>query len=276
MLREIPQPLFHFDECDVLPGMDSPQMVAELGRVGWDGEDDHADLGTTANDGTTLVKVQLYRGKDPLEELKEGAAQGYKLRARLSGWPIWAVPPKGTEVMLLFPGGFATTPGAGVIVACPGHNPNNQFSKTCLKIDAGPDQHLILKGKSVCLTMHSPTGSGPEPFVSISEDGGIQAVDADGNGWVIQNGEVSLFAADGGDTKTVVRLSKTGLDIAQKVSAVKTTLVTITNDVITLMGATFRALCGNVSLGTGPAGTPPPPLPVLRTGMVPSTSVFAA
>ena len=129
-------------DSDVLPR--PQQAFIEAGTIGWDGDDDVADIGTEDNDGTTLIKVQLFRGIDPTQPPIDGQATGHKILARLSGFPFWAIPPKGMQCFVAFPAGFATTPGAGVIVALPGANPFVQFSSSRAKIDVGRDQDLVI------------------------------------------------------------------------------------------------------------------------------------
>ena len=61
------------NEHDLFRSDDEP-LVFEPGTVGWDEDDAHADLGTATNDGNTLVKVTLFRGRDPSTTPKPGAS----------------------------------------------------------------------------------------------------------------------------------------------------------------------------------------------------------
>lgn len=227
--------------------------IIEAGTIGWVDDDEHADLGTSDNDGTTLIKVQLFRGIDPLKEPDpDGRAQGHKIIARLSGFPFWAIPPKGMQCFVAFPGGFATTPGAGVIFALPGANPFVQFSPTRAKIDVGRDQDLVIKGKSVTLVMHNPDDpDGQEDFISISKEGGIQMGSRDGLGVVIKDGTINLFVPDAsGDAKTVLRLSKDAIEAVQKDSSDTVAMLKIAEKDVTVCGAQFLAATAGGALGT--------------------------
>ncbi len=52
------------NEQDIFGPRDEP-LVFEPGTVGWDDTDEHFDVGTADNDGNTLVRVTLFRGRDP-------------------------------------------------------------------------------------------------------------------------------------------------------------------------------------------------------------------
>lgn len=235
---------------DILPRALPP--IIEAGTIGWLDDDEHADLGTQDNDGTTLIKVQLYRGIDPLKEPHpDGRAQGHKIVARLSGFPFWAIPPKGMQAFVAFPGGFATTPGAGVIIALPGANPFVQFSESRAKIDVGRDQDLVIKGRSVTLVMHNPDDpDGQEDFISISPEGGIQMGSRDGLGVVIKDGSINLFVPDAsGDAKTVLRLSKDALEVVQKDASDGVAMLKLAEQEVTVCGAQFLAATAGGALG---------------------------
>lgn len=241
-------------------GIMRPQSVAiEAGMIGWDDESEVALMGTEDNDGTTLIKVQLFRGIDPLRE-PNGRAQGHKILARLSGFPFWAIPPKDMQCFVGFPAGFGTTPGAGVIIALPGANPFVQFSETRAKIDVGRDQDLVIKGRSVTLVMHNPDDpDGQEDFISITPQGGIQMGSRDGLGVVIKDGTINLFVPDdSNDVKTVLRLSKDFVDICQKNASDKSILVQIGNEKFVVQGKAFEALTSSGVLGFSEGATPLP------------------
>ncbi|HPG76859.1 MAG TPA: hypothetical protein PLU61_11820 [Rhodoglobus sp.] len=254
------------NESILNPPSHEPEIA--LGRVGWPGDDDIVDLGTADNDGATLLKVTLHRGGYPGDIPKPGEAAGYRVRVRVMG-PVFDVPPKGTEVCVAFPGGIGMVAGAGVLLGSLTRTPDHQFSATATKIDAGPDRDLVLKGRSVVLTRHNPDGTGAEDFVSVSPDGGIQALTADGCGVVLKDQTITLFVADAGDAKSVLSVTKDAMRLMQKVSATKTTVVSIAEDVVSIVGKTFRALCGNVALGIAAAQ------PVMLGTNMPSTAVFS-
>lgn len=94
----------------------SPQIL--MGSVGWDDEEEHAFLGDEdENDGHTLVRVQLFEGRDNTKPLNPTRAQGHKLICHLSGMLGTRIPPKDTRVFVAVPSGMENVPGAGVIFA---------------------------------------------------------------------------------------------------------------------------------------------------------------
>jgi len=178
-----------------------------VGTVGWDGREEHAELGTDDNDGHTLVCVTLYEGKTPGVETKVGVAQGYQIRCHISALTGIRVPPKGTRVYVLFPHGMTQVPGAGVIVATIEKTASrDQFTTDRVVIDYGADTHLVIKGKSVSLSDHanrfmtvgSPRSGGAAGLTFQAEDG---------SGGVIQTGVVSWFVAAGGEAQTILQMT---------------------------------------------------------------------
>lgn len=242
----LPESAGVINELELFPADRTADPGVEVGTVGWDGEDEHADVGTQENGGVTLIKVQLYRGKDSTSDVKPGVAQGHKILARLNGYPLWVIPPRGLECMVLFPGGFATTPGAGVIVALPGANPYVQFSKTRAKLDVGEDTDLVIKGRSITLSTYE------NDFIAVGPDSGIMLCDRDGNMMQIKDGQITIAVADEGsppDAKTVIKLSETALDLAQKTASGNMAGIRLENLEVTVLGAVFKALTAGGVLG---------------------------
>ena len=62
------------NDADVL-GVRSELLLFEPGTVGWESASPHFD----SEDGTTLVRVTLFRGKTPAAIRKPGVAQGYEV-----------------------------------------------------------------------------------------------------------------------------------------------------------------------------------------------------
>lgn len=89
----------------------------QLGTVGWIDADDSVDPGTATNDGVTLVRVTLYQGRDPNEELDPTRAQGTRILARNSGGEV--IPQKGSQVVVVRPAGL-NGPGCWHVVCNPG------------------------------------------------------------------------------------------------------------------------------------------------------------
>jgi hypothetical protein len=91
--------------------------AVEMGTVGWNDGSEIVDPGTPENGGVTLIKVTLYRGRDPKSEHTPGAAQGTQILARNSGGDV--VPAAGSQVYVARPAGF-DGPGCWCIIANPG------------------------------------------------------------------------------------------------------------------------------------------------------------
>ncbi len=98
-----------------------------LGTVGWSDDPSIVDLATDG--GTSLVKVQLYRGRNPVTTLDNTRAQGYQILCQVLG-PLFWIPPKNTKVIVAFPDGFEQLAGAGVILGSVGTSPQTSFDET--------------------------------------------------------------------------------------------------------------------------------------------------
>lgn len=250
-------------------GQDSTEPASlEVGTVGWDNDAEQADLGTQQNDGTTLVKVQLFRGKDPTSDITPGRGQGYRIYARLNGWPFWAIPPKGMQCVVGFPAGFATTPGAGIILALPGPNPFVQFSKTRAKVDVGPDMDLVVKAHSVTLSTYD------NDYIVIGPDAGIRLADHNGNSILLKNGKmrVSICEGDPPEGKVVLEVALGALRLGHK-SAGGQCMLKMAGGKATLMAGTELALVGS-AVSLGGAASPATPVMVGPNPGRPSTSIF--
>lgn len=162
-----------------------------MGSVGWEDEDDYYFLGTAANDGHTLIRVQLFEGRDHTKPLNPNRAQGHKIVCHLSGG-LFRIPKKDTRVFVACPRGMENVPGAGVIFATVERNPTTQFAADRAVMDFGPDVHVVIKGKSV--TMQDPAFR----FVSVGTPrsggtAGVQVHLPDGTGAAWQDGAYACF-----------------------------------------------------------------------------------
>lgn len=176
------------------PARDYASAQVEIGTVGWDDEDLWYEKGTDANDGHTLVRVQLYRGKPQGVPPTPGVAMGHRLLCHIADG-LFRIPKKGTRCYVILPAGLETTPGAGVIVACVSKSPTTQFEADRVVLDYGSDTHVVFKGKSVSLSDHAS----PSRSVSVGtpRTGGVPGVLIhlpDGTGAVWQAGAVGIYA----------------------------------------------------------------------------------
>jgi hypothetical protein len=244
------------NDADVL-GDREQLLLFEPGTVGWDGVDAHFDT----EDGVTLVRVTLVRGRLPSTPLQPTVAQGLQVLCRIGGG-LFRIPKKGTAVTVGFPTAFAAHPGAGVIVCTTEASPDIQFSETKAKLDLGPDTDVVIKGKSVTITDYA------NRFLHVGPDG-VMMQDEKGNGLLLSGGALVLFVADSGDAKTVIQLTKSELSLLQK----DTGFLKLTGGNATIFASGSAGLLGaNVSIGAG-ATAATPALTGVPPGK-PSTSVF--
>lgn len=180
-----------------------------MGSIGWEDEGEFAYLGAPENDGHTLVRVQLYEGRDITKPLNPKRAQGYKILCHLSGG-LFRIPPKDTRVFVAIPKGMMNAPGAGVIFATIEKSPAAQFAKDRVVMDFGPDTHVLIKGKSI--SMQDPAGrfimvGTPRGDIGGASGGKIMFCNEQGSGGEIAGKFVRWWAADNKVTKGMITVS---------------------------------------------------------------------
>ena len=175
------------DEQMFYPPVQPPEL--ELGVVGWPGEDKVCDIGTEDNDGHTLVRVTLYAGTEAGACPPSGEAAGYRVTVRTTG-PLFFVPPKGTEVVVAFPSGFGMAPGNGVLLCTTGPSPGIQFRGNKTKLDMGPEQDVVIKGRSVTISDYE------NRFITVGPDTGTLMSDKDGTTVHIKDRVISIIVPD--------------------------------------------------------------------------------
>jgi hypothetical protein len=246
------------NDADVLGPRDD-LLLFEPGTVGWNGTDPHFDT----EDGVTLVRVTLVRGRHPSTPLQPDVAQGHQVLCRIGGG-LFRIPKKGTAVMVGFPTAFANHPGAGVIVCTTETSPDIQFNDTKAKLDVGPDTDLVIKAKSVTISDYD------NRFLHVGPDG-VMLQDNQGNGVVIKGGAIMIYVADGGDAKTLVQMTPKELSLLQK----DTGFLKLTGGSATLLASSAATITSAaVNLGSGKATVPTPAVFMSSAGTPsPSTSV---
>lgn len=218
-------------------------MVAELGTVGWEGDDDESyyEQGTDENDGHTLVRIQLYRGRNPAERIREGVAQGHKVLACPMG-PLWYIPPRGTQVLVIFPGGMEAVPGAGTFIVR-GRTPAGQFGPKRAKLEVPEDYDLVLKGHRVTATDWGNN------FVSLSPEAGVQLSNKAGDMVQLGGGSFVAGVASAGDATTAIIMTKDSLDLVQKDGS----SMRLAGGNWQAVGSATNLVGGSVGLGIAPA-----------------------
>lgn len=239
------------------------------GVVGWKDDNDHADLGSSGNDGHTFIKVTLNYGKhlssgDPVE----GQAHGFQVLAHTLG-PFYWVPPVGTPVLVAFPDGDMEAPGAAVILGSLSGTPLVQFGKNGAKIDLGPNQNFTIKARRITLMDYE------NRFMSIGIDSNIVLQTAEGTGMFISDLDgISMYVVNQGLTEasTLFNLKSDKIRLIQKdsgyLSIENGNASLFANKIAWLNGATVY-VGGSISSPPFPAlyGTSPGP-------GTPSKSVF--
>ena len=230
-----------FNERTVIRPDKSPEL--EVGVVGWPGNDDICSIGTEDNDGRTLVRVTLYRGATPGDEPAPGEAAGYQVTVRTSG-PLYHVPPKGTEVIVAFPGGFGMAPGSGVLLASVGPTPGIQFRGNKAKLDVGPDQDIVIKGRSVTISDYD------NRYLAVGPDTGTMMADEDGTMMQIKDRQITIVVpGDDGVGKAVLLLNVDAIMMVHAAAA-GTSVVNMADGNMLATGQQGSLIFGSVNIGS--------------------------
>lgn len=238
-----------------------------MGTIGWEDEDDYFFLGTDDNDGHTLVRVQLYEGRDITKPINPDRAQGHKIICHLSGG-LFRIPKPNTRVFVACPKGMEHVPGAGVIFATVEPSPSTQFNNDRAVMDFGDDVHVVIKGKSVAL-------QDPENrFLSVGTpraggDPGLIFQAADGSGGIIQEGVVGWFVAENGTTKTIFQMTPSKVECTSTTGGYWKI-----DDSFYCLGSSAFVVGGAVYLGKAPTVVTPALYGLTGIAGVASTSVF--
>lgn len=179
------------------------------GSIGWEDDDAVTAPGTGDNDGHTMVKVQLFEGRDITKPLNPDRAQGHKILCHLSGG-MFRLPKKDTRVVIAVPNGLEHVSGAGVIFASIEKSSSLAitFEEDRAVIDFGGETHVAICGKSVSMMSYD------KEFVAVGtpRSGGTSGVTIqakDGTGAVFQEDVASLFVGTpgGGASKCILQMS---------------------------------------------------------------------
>lgn len=252
--------------------------IVMWGTAGWDGEPNVEDLGNAGNDGRTLARVTLYRGKQVGRTIKPGVAQGHQVLVQIIG-PLFAIPPVGTMVLCVFPEGDTITAGNGAIIGWGQSSPTQQFKASRAVLDVGPSMDLVIKGRTVVLMDH--TGDAPNSFGAWLGVGpiaggaiGVYGNDGKGAGFQVSGGVFGAMGTDGASTPAAKSILQLG-PIDATISYAGGGYLTITSAKLDAMHtANANLVATTVGLGTHPL------LPVLGGASgpagVPSTGVLTS
>lgn len=196
---------------------DFASSICENGTIGFEGDPlVYDELGSAGNDGHTLIKVTLYKGKDPDEPVKKGVAQGHPVMCRLKGDGFWRIPKHGERCIVLFPGGDIQTPGNGVIVACPDASPTVQFKESRAVLDFGPDTDVIIKGRSVTLSDYADHPNALQVGSVLGGEDLIKLFTGNGDFFSVKAGAIGMAVVLDGDAKSMFVMETDSIAVTQK------------------------------------------------------------
>jgi hypothetical protein len=213
------------------------------GTVGWEEDDDSSyyERGSSDDDGNTLVRVQLYRGRDMTRTLDQTRAQGQRILCQLGGG-LFHIPSRGTRVLVGVPEPHGHVPGAATILSIADPAGPNQFGN--MKPDEfcigppGSKARLIIK-KNGTIVLFTETGDGKSVAFSLGPDGfqimhPSGSLTVDSNGITLTSGTSALVLDAQGNAKVIGQIA-------------------------TLEGSFIGGVAGQVLtlLGKGPFAVPP-------------------
>ena len=167
-MKSYPRPA---NEQDIVGTPDEyAPTILERGIVGWDDAEDWYELGDETNGGLTVVRVQLFKGRDPTTTPKKGVAQGHRVLVALPEG-FFRIPPKGSECIVAFPSGDIQTAGGGILLAT---IPRPQVSAI----------YGHLEDEEACIHAGSADGSNPARVV-VKKDGSIVVMTVAGDGQTV-------------------------------------------------------------------------------------------
>jgi hypothetical protein len=151
--------------------------VFERGIIGWDDAEDWFELGDETNGGLTVVRVQLFKGRDPNTPPKAGVAQGHRVLVALADG-FFRIPPKGGECIVAFPGGDIQTVGAGILLATIprprtravyGHLQDEEACIHAGSADGSNPARIVVK-KDGAIVVMTETDDGQTVYLRIAKD----------------------------------------------------------------------------------------------------------
>ena len=155
-----------------------PECPLEFGQLGWNDEDTWFDVGDKTNDGSTLVRVQLYRGRDKSQPLKSGVAQGHKILAHMPSGSF-RIPAKGTMCVVGWPDGRYEQPTGAVIMSVLDKISSNTVFGNVKEGDAvfhggapnGEDvPRVVIKSKTKSIVMMTSAANGQTVYLKVAPD----------------------------------------------------------------------------------------------------------
>ncbi len=145
-----------------------------LGQAGWDDTDELFFPGTSEDDGHTLVRCQLFTGRDITKPHDPDRAQGTKLVCHVADG-VFKVPVKGASVYIIIPHGMEGVAGSGLIIASVGGgqevNKNITPGDLIIQPPGGGQACIVMKeekGSTTICTTDDNTKDGGVVFLRVS------------------------------------------------------------------------------------------------------------
>lgn len=229
--------------------MNSSHAQVFLGQAGWDDEDVVAFPGSMEDDGHTLVRCQLFTGRDITKEHTPGRAQGTRLVCHVSDG-VFKIPVKGARVYIVIPHGMEGVAGAGLIVGVvtPGveRSGNPVEGDVTLSCSTGQGRVRIKQNGDVTLYTNQTNEEGGKPiFLRISTKGlefysPYGGIKMDSSGFHVT-------------TAAGPAIDMGGLDLSSipGIGALPPAVLGALTSYCTITAPTFHAECSQVLLGAG-------------------------
>lgn len=186
------------NDRQLVPG-DQPHLL-ETGIIGHENVDNAYQIGS--NGGPIFAYVQLFRGRDFSQPLKAERMQGTEIICRVAS-SISCLPPKGTEVLVAFPGGMTEKQGAGVIVAAlsrvdttPTYG-NLAEGELCISAFQDAIARILLK-KNNSINLYTKKGSTGMVISMDPDTDTISIVNSKGYGIIVDGDGIKITAKDSG------------------------------------------------------------------------------
>lgn len=169
-----------YSDIDVHGEEGSHEQLLELGTIGWDDAGDIFDLGTAG--GPTYARVTMFKGHDITKPRPADRFSGTQILARVTS-NVMNLPPRGTEVLVAFPGGMSTDLGAAIIVgaisrvATTSTYGNAKEGEMIIHPDnADSNQRIMFKKTGSISIVTVASGGSTMAIILNAEDGSAQVI----------------------------------------------------------------------------------------------------
>lgn len=156
--------IFYTPNADHVGGPPPQGNGLVIGTIGWSSDGGNPyELGDGDNDGTSLVHVTTFEGKDPTVKLQAGVGQGQRLLCQVSQ-DIIVLPAYGTRVLVAMPGPSPKIPGHSVVIAALGNTQwqmagNSAAGDIVIPCPLGPARIIMRHSGSITLVTQASDGS---------------------------------------------------------------------------------------------------------------------